>query len=386
MTRGRAVTAVAVALAIGCATAPKPPELEAFEKLRADPAAAAAAKRAPDLVGQADHWLGRAREGWQDNDLEESAHAAQMGQIKLKQALALAEQDRAKARIATAEAEKERAADEHARLERDLAAVNREVALLQRLHEQASEGRKLEEQLSAEKRQLETERQKAAVQEKISDAELAFKTADTVNAAKHAAGAYQAARDLLARAGQEIAQAAFPAAQISAEMAKKKAEEATAEATPFYRREAESAESRARAEALARDAAALPRIVVRRDARGSLQRLVLPIAADELFDRRNTTIAAGREAALEHIAALIKKYPSYPVQVIGYTDSRGRSGELLALSLARAQSVYSALLLRGVEAKRLVVSGQGSAEPVSDNRTTTGRAQNNRIEIVFLYQ
>ena len=34
----------------------------------------------------------------------------------------------------------------------------------------------------------------------------------------------------------------------------------------------------------------------------------------------------------------------------------------------------------------MVVSGQGSAEPVSDNRTATGRGQNDRIEIVFLYQ
>jgi outer membrane protein OmpA-like peptidoglycan-associated protein len=71
---------------------------------------------------------------------------------------------------------------------------------------------------------------------------------------------------------------------------------------------------------------------------------------------------------------------------VGYTDNRGKTGELLALSLARAQSVFSALVLRGVEAKRMVVSGQGGAEPVSDNRTVAGRAQNNRIEIVFLYQ
>jgi flagellar motor protein MotB len=34
----------------------------------------------------------------------------------------------------------------------------------------------------------------------------------------------------------------------------------------------------------------------------------------------------------------------------------------------------------------MVVSGQGAADPIADNRTAAGRAQNNRIEIVFLYQ
>jgi flagellar motor protein MotB len=34
----------------------------------------------------------------------------------------------------------------------------------------------------------------------------------------------------------------------------------------------------------------------------------------------------------------------------------------------------------------MVVSGQGSSDPVNDNRTAGGRAQNNRIEIIFLYQ
>ena len=58
----------------------------------------------------------------------------------------------------------------------------------------------------------------------------------------------------------------------------------------------------------------------------------------------------------------------------------------MARSQAQATSVYSALVGRGVEAKRMVVSGNGGDEPVSDNRTTAGRALNNRVEVIFLYQ
>ena len=72
--------------------------------------------------------------------------------------------------------------------------------------------------------------------------------------------------------------------------------------------------------------------------------------------------------------------------VIGYTDSRGSRTSLLALSQARATAVYTGLIARGVDAKRMVVSGNGADEPVSENRTTAGRALNNRVEIIFIYQ
>ena len=57
------------------------------------------------------------------------------------------------------------------------------------------------------------------------------------------------------------------------------------------------------------------------------------------------------------------------------------------LSLARAESVFSALVVRGVDAKRMVVSGQGSGR--ADRRQPhrqRPRLKNNRIEIIFLYQ
>ena len=45
----------------------------------------------------------------------------------------------------------------------------------------------------------------------------------------------------------------------------------------------------------------------------------------------------------------------------------------------------SILAERGVETKRLMVSGLGGEDPFVDNRSAAGRAKNNRVEIVFLY-
>jgi flagellar motor protein MotB len=56
------------------------------------------------------------------------------------------------------------------------------------------------------------------------------------------------------------------------------------------------------------------------------------------------------------------------------------------MSGARAQSVFNALVTRGVDVRRMMASGQGGAEPIADGRSAAGRASNHRVEIVFLYQ
>ncbi len=384
------VALLAAIAAAGCGTPPKPPELDAFERLRADPSMNAANKKAPDLVKGADRLLKQSQEDWHDNDLKESRNAALLGHIKLKHALALAEQEDARKRMAEADGQLDEAEEEQARLGKDLAAVSEQVALLRRLTEAAVDKQRLVTELAEhQKRSAEEagrEKAKDGAQEKIADAERALFAADKVKAGDFAAVPYGAAKDMLARARQELAQANFRAAETSAEFARGKAQESEATARPTYEKEARSAESKAAAESLERESTAIPGIKVYRDQRGSLLRIVLPIPADMLFHRREVTVAPGRDALLDPIAAIMKKYPTFPVQVVGYSDTRGKQGELLALSLARAQSVLSGLVTRGADMKRMVVSGQGGAEPISDNKTPGGRAANNRIEVVFIYQ
>ena len=186
------------------------------------------------------------------------------------------------------------AQEEYGRLQKELAAVNEQVALLRRLQETS-------QQLSAEQQRGQEERLRGGASDRISVAELAVKTADTVNAGAHAKVALQRWRqENLERARQELAQGNFQAAQTSAEMAKIKADEAAGIAKPLYEKETQAEENKARAEALARDAASIPGVVVRREARGSLQRLVLPLEAERFFPRRGTTIASGKE---EHAGA-----------------------------------------------------------------------------------
>jgi outer membrane protein OmpA-like peptidoglycan-associated protein len=372
---GALVLAFVTTLLGGCATAPKPPELEAFEKLNAQTSPVERArKRNPELVGEAERLLSQSEKEWQSKDLEESRRDALMGSIKLKTALALVEQDQARARIKVADTDLAKSEKEYDQLAKELAALQEQLNLLQKLSEARGAA-------ASEKAKLAQAREESLAREKVGAAELAIKSADIVDAQTHAKVEYASAADLLARAQSELKQNNFAAASTSAELARSKAEQAAQVAKPLYERNEQVKSDKTRDEALSRDASALPGVQVRLERRGEVQRLILPLRG--LFQKKATTLSLGSDLILDQVAALLKKYPTYSVHVIGHTDSRGRHDELVARSLARAQSVDGALVSRGVDDRRLKVSGLGPDEPVADNKGS-GRDLNNRVEVVFI--
>jgi outer membrane protein OmpA-like peptidoglycan-associated protein len=220
--------------------------------------------------------------------------------------------------------------------------------------------------------------------DKVSAAELALKNAEQVHASEYAKVEFLSAQDSLARAQAQFKAGDYAMAGQTADAATDQANRATQTAKPTYESSESSKSSQARNEALARDLSGIPGVQVRLDRRGDVQRAAVPLRG--LFLRKSTVITPGNDGVIDGLATVMKKYPTYNVLVVGYTDNRGRREQLLALSQARATAVYSGLVSRGVEAKRIVVSGNGADEPVSDNKTTGGRALNNRVEVVFLYQ
>ncbi|MGC1330236.1 OmpA family protein, partial [Pseudomonas sp.] len=68
--------------------------------------------------------------------------------------------------------------------------------------------------------------------------------------------------------------------------------------------------------------------------------------------------------------------------VTGHTDSVGKPGYNKKLSERRAHSVVDYLISVGIPRASFVsVSGAGESQPVADNKTADGRAQNRRVEI-----
>jgi OOP family OmpA-OmpF porin len=71
------------------------------------------------------------------------------------------------------------------------------------------------------------------------------------------------------------------------------------------------------------------------------------------------------------------------VGVHGHTDNVGNAQSNQKLSEDRANSVKSYLLSKGLAAQRIESKGFGPNEPIGDNTTAAGRAQNRRVQIVL---
>lgn len=88
---------------------------------------------------------------------------------------------------------------------------------------------------------------------------------------------------------------------------------------------------------------------------------------------------------LEDFAKVLKEFSDTDVAIYGHTDSTGNDAINNPLSLNRAKSVSDFLLANGVAEDQIKsVEGFGSQQPVADNATAEGRAQNRRVEI-YMY-
>lgn len=107
--------------------------------------------------------------------------------------------------------------------------------------------------------------------------------------------------------------------------------------------------------------------------------LVMP--GNITFPTAQSSIKADFYPVLDAVADVLKEYNKTTIAVSGYTDNVGRDDYNLKLSQDRASSVAQYLISRGVDGGRLSAVGYGKADPIVDNSTENGRAQNRRVEI-----
>jgi OmpA-OmpF porin, OOP family len=87
-------------------------------------------------------------------------------------------------------------------------------------------------------------------------------------------------------------------------------------------------------------------------------------------------------SVLNQAVDTLQRYPQVHVTVAGYTDSKGTDEYNQKLSERRASIVYNYLTSHGIDASRLEGPiGHGESNPIGDNATDAGRAQNRRTEL-----
>lgn len=100
------------------------------------------------------------------------------------------------------------------------------------------------------------------------------------------------------------------------------------------------------------------------------------------FDVSVEDLSSGAKSTLDRVAVAFRRYPLPVADVIGHTDSTGPAAFNQTLSENRAQTVVAYLVGVGVEADRLEAIGRGESEPLADNLTETGRAENRRVDFL----
>jgi len=98
------------------------------------------------------------------------------------------------------------------------------------------------------------------------------------------------------------------------------------------------------------------------------------------FETNKATIKPESEGELELLANLLIENPTIRLEISGHTDNVGSYRANQKLSEARAKSVVEYLVAKGVGSSRLEYKGYAFNQPVADNNTAEGRAQNRRVE------
>ena len=105
------------------------------------------------------------------------------------------------------------------------------------------------------------------------------------------------------------------------------------------------------------------------------------LRGDALFDFDRAIVKPEGRDLLDRLSDQAKGMNLEVIIAIGHTDWTGPEAYNQRLSERRAAAVKAYLIAKGIPANRIHTEGKGEAQPVADNRTREGRAQNRRVEV-----
>ncbi|MEP3209332.1 MAG: OmpA family protein [Maribacter sp.] len=102
-----------------------------------------------------------------------------------------------------------------------------------------------------------------------------------------------------------------------------------------------------------------------------------------LFDTGSANIQPQSMGIIRQISQVLQQDTAINIKIIGHTDADGQEETNMTLSKKRAEEVMKALIsIYNVAPERLTAEGMGESQPVGDNSTPDGKAQNRRVEFV----
>ena len=100
-----------------------------------------------------------------------------------------------------------------------------------------------------------------------------------------------------------------------------------------------------------------------------------------LFDFNKSNLKPEAKKQLDEFAVRMADMQETDITVLGHTDNVGSAEANQKVSDQRALAVSNYLQKKGIAASRIIAEGHSYNDPVADNATAEGRAQNRRVEI-----
>lgn len=116
-----------------------------------------------------------------------------------------------------------------------------------------------------------------------------------------------------------------------------------------------------------------------------VEQSTLMLSSDVLFEFDSADLTSEADQELESAINELSGAAEGDFEIVGHTDNEHTEEYNQTLSEERAESVYNRIqeLISGSEFDNAVVRGESFREPLADNETVEGRAQNRRVEILF---
>ncbi len=108
------------------------------------------------------------------------------------------------------------------------------------------------------------------------------------------------------------------------------------------------------------------------------------ILEDCNFETGKANLQPESFAVLDELVAYLNRKDDEKIELGGHTDNVGTAANNLKLSLDRANTVRAYLLTKGIDPDRVTAKGYGLSQPIADNKSEDGRAQNRRTEVKIL--
>lgn len=356
-------TSAAFLLALACAHIEKPPEMTTYENEHGAEPYEIVEKRYPELVERAESHYNAAAQAQADKEQELMAHHANVAFLWWRAATTRSQADDMVIRTKN--------------LNKELAQVQDDLTAAQKQERLAESALARAKEVIALQGQVADSEGATKARDAINAALAALKDAERVDADVHAKSKFQEAESKLDGATAALKDGKVEQAQTLAQEAETAASSAKAEANPKY------AATKADHQRTAHQRAIFDALSKINGVKASIVEGGVKVTIVGSFEHNGVEIKPMTTGIFSQIADVATKYKDISLVITGHTDSKGRSSQNLQLSDSRAKSVMSYLSSKGVAPGRITALGKGSQEPVAENKTKEGRAQNRRIEILF---